>query len=122
MQTKFSIKEESQLVRPKDVIYREVIAIVDVVSVHFGVSKEAICGNNRNALGSKCRFICMYLMIQIPELSLSKVANHFGRANHTTTLHAISSVAQMIKENDAYRDDIIVIIDRLNESLEQTAK
>src|SRR6186713_2959317 len=96
--TIYTLKTNQVIKRSDAVVSKECDMIVRVVSDICGVSMATIKADNRNDIGAKPRFICMYLMNQISEMSYKKVAVYFGRTNHSTVIHAIQSVEEKIVE------------------------
>jgi chromosomal replication initiator protein len=74
--------------------------ILDVVSGHFGVAVEDICGNKRSQNIVQPRHIAMYLARELTDASLAAIGHGFNGRDHSTVLHAVEKVTREVQEGD----------------------
>ncbi len=70
--------------------------IFDIVSRRYSVSEEDIRGKKRNDIIAKARHLCIYLIRQLTELSLSDIGKLFSR-DHTTVIASINYIKGQIE-------------------------
>jgi len=75
--------------------------IIEDVSKFYNISTDDLKGNKRNSEVVNARFIAMYLIREITELSLPVIGEIFGGRHHTTVLNAIREVEKNM--NSDYR-------------------
>lgn len=106
----------------KDVIYpdqiREVTPslIIDVVSEHFNVSKEDITSKRRNSEYVLPRQIIMYLCRTMTTTSLQNIADLLSKKDHTTVIHGVDKIAELVQTDEDLRNKIETIKKKLSPS------
>jgi chromosomal replication initiator protein len=94
-------------------------AIQKVVSNHFQIKMSDLMGQSRQQKFVIARHIAMYLSKEIIGLQIVAIANAFGKKDHTTVLHAMSKVKELLEKDDEFRGNFIQIkrkIDQLMQS------
>ena len=69
--------------------------IFEIVSEKYGVSIEDIRGKKRNDNIAKARHVCIYMIRNITELSLSDIGKLFSR-DHSTVISSIKYIEGQI--------------------------
>lgn len=106
----------------KDIIYpdqvREITPnlIIDVVSEHFNVSRDDITSKKRSQEYVLPRQIIMYLSRTMTSASLQTVAALLGKKDHTTIIHGVDKIGEMIKTDEDLRNKIDTIKKKLSPS------
>lgn len=106
----------------KDIIYpdqiREVTPnlIVDVVSEHFNVSKEDITSKRRNSEYVLPRQIIMYLCRTMTTASLQNIAALLSKKDHTTVIHGVEKIAELLQTDEDLKNKIETIKKKLSPS------
>ena len=106
----------------KDIIYpdqvREITpnTIIDVVSEHFNVSRDDITSKKRSQEYVLPRQIIMYLSRTMTNASLQTVASLLGKKDHTTIIHGVDKIGEMIKTDEDLRNKIETIKKKLSPS------
>lgn len=108
----FNLKLSSKAKSTKKVSYLE---IIKAVSSELEVSIRDIKSTKRSKDVSFARHICMYLIKEILNLNLQKIASILGRKDHTTIIHGIKKI-KVILESDP-NSESSQIISSLLESL-----
>lgn len=55
------------------------------------------------------RQIAMYLAKELTSRSLSEIGRKFGGKDHTTVMHAVKKVAQLIKSDSEFKEDVSIL-------------
>ena len=92
-------KDRSDIVPTPDVI-------IDEVCKFYNIEPSILRGQGRAKDISMARQIAMYLIRSMTNLSLKDIGDEFGGRDHTTVLHSIDRVEDMIK-NDLEKSEII---------------
>ena len=106
----------------KDIIYpdqvREITpnTIIDVVSEQFNVSRDDITSKKRSQEYVLPRQIIMYLSRTMTNASLQTVAALLGKKDHTTIIHGVDKIGEMIKTDEDLRNKIETIKKKLSPS------
>jgi chromosomal replication initiator protein len=72
--------------------------IMSETAGYFGVSLEDLRSHNRSRSLVQARQIAMYLVRDLTNLSLPKIGEAFGGRDHTTVLHAMGKIRQLLSE------------------------
>ena len=67
-----------------------------VVSRHYNVSRQELVSNRRTRMIVKPRQIAMYLAKALTPRSFPEIGRRFGGRDHTTVLHAVRKIEEMI--------------------------
>ena len=73
--------------------------IINDVCQRSGIEKEKILSRSRKKEITAARFACMYLLRKEAFLTFKSIGRIFGR-DHTTAIHALSSVENLLDTND----------------------
>lgn len=65
----------------------------------YGINNHELVGSKRSRNIVLPRHIAMYLSREMTEESLPSIGSHFGGKDHTTVMHAINNVKEMIKKD-----------------------
>lgn len=74
--------------------------IIEQVSSFLNVSIKDIKSPKRNSEIGYARHLCMYLLKDLLNLPLTKIAKQMGRRDHTTVIHAIKKISDLINKED----------------------
>lgn len=78
--------------------------VVEAVSREFHVAEDEIFSKSRMERISLARHVAMYLIRKlIPSYSLLKVAEIFGRNDHTTVLNAQKKIERILEQDQSFR-------------------
>ena len=90
--------------------------IIAATSASFGVSTDDLCGPSRKQPLARARQVAMYLCRELTDLSLPKIGREFGGRDHTTVLHALDKVKQIMASEKRVFDQVTA----LSQSLRRT--
>ena len=80
--------------------------IQKVVSRHFNVSKSDLLSSRRTRTIVRPRQIAMYLSKIMTPRSLPEIGRRFGGRDHTTVLHAVRKIEELIAGNRSLGDEV----------------
>jgi chromosomal replication initiator protein len=84
--------------------------VVDAVTKHFGVARNALLSASRERSISLPRQVAMYLMREEARASLPRIGEYLGNRDHSTVMHGCERIAAEVKnENVQIRKDIAAI-------------
>lgn len=102
-----TVSDVKQLLGDKAVIRRKKINPLDImnkVCEVLEIDLKDVKSAKRHYDIAYARQICMYLLKDILNLQLIKIAKHVGRKDHTTIIHGISKIEKLIeKDQDTAR-------------------
>ncbi len=87
--------------------------VVDVVSSYYDVKKDDLLGSKKNKEFAFPRQIAMYLMRDMTNLSNMKIAEFFGKKDHTTIMYAYEKIRKLMKEDLELRKVVEDIINKI---------
>ena len=80
--------------------------IMNACSNMFGVPVEEIVGTSRRRQLVTARHIAMYVMRELTELSFPAIATEFGDRDHTTVIHAVNKIKQLMSEKQQVYEQV----------------
>src|SRR6478672_12019871 len=80
--------------------------ILRTVSKHYGVNRGDLLSGRRNRSIVRPRQIGMYLAKLLTSRSLAEIGRRFGNRDHTTVLHAIRKIEQLMNDDNQLREEI----------------
>ncbi|MDX2263650.1 MAG: chromosomal replication initiator protein DnaA [Hyphomicrobiales bacterium] len=96
----------SDLVRGKDPKRVKIDDILRVLTKHFGVQRGDLLSSRRNRSIVRPRQIGMYLAKTLTARSLPEIGRRFGGRDHTTVLHAIRKVEELLAQDPSLGDEV----------------
>ncbi len=80
--------------------------IMQYVCKHYSVEKEDLHSSRRSRNIVRPRQIGMYLSKFLTSRSLPEIGRAFGGRDHTTVLHAVRRVEELIKQDEQIKEDV----------------
>lgn len=96
----------ADLVRGKDPKRVKIDDILRVLTKHFGVQRGDLLSSRRNRSIVRPRQIGMYLAKTLTARSLPEIGRRFGGRDHTTVLHAIRKVEELLSQDPSLGDEV----------------
>lgn len=87
--------------------------LIQMVAEHYGLTVAELLSKRRTQEVAQARQIAMFIARALSRLSLAEIGKALGGRDHTTVLHGISRVEQMLKESPALAREIESLIDRI---------
>lgn len=80
-----------------------------IVCKQYNVSKADLLSSRRTRTVVRPRQIAMYLSKTLTPRSLPEIGRRFGNRDHTTVLHAVRKIEDMIKTDRGFADEVDVL-------------
>ena len=90
--------------------------IIELVTDHYGVRLADLQSKKRFQSITQPRQICMYLIRELTNLSLSEIGGHFGGRDHSTVIYGCDRVRKKIETDPQFRSLLDSFVRRLTES------
>ncbi|MGH9280472.1 MAG: chromosomal replication initiator protein DnaA, partial [Acidimicrobiales bacterium] len=90
--------------------------ILDATSDMFGHSIEDLCGKSRSRPLVQARQVGMYVFRELTDFSYPAIGRVFGHRDHTTVMHAVEKIKELMKERRATYDQVTELIHRIRTS------
>lgn len=87
--------------------------IAEVVAEFYNISMDELIKQSRKKEFVKPRQIAMYLIRKELDSSFPSIGDFFGGRDHTTVMHAVEKIEQMVAEKDAFKQEINLVMDKL---------
>lgn len=87
--------------------------VCDVVCEYFNVSEQELKGPRRTKDVAFARQVAMYALRHLTDLSLAKIAEFFGKKDHTTVMHAEKTVEKSMTENANVKREVDDVLAKL---------
>ena len=82
---------------------------------HYNVSKTELLSNRRTRTIVKPRQVAMYLSKVMTPRSLPEIGRRFGGRDHTTVLHAVRKIENLVNTDSALAEEIDLLKLQLQE-------
>ncbi len=80
---------------------------------HFNINPENLLGKTRKKDIVIARQMAMYLSKKYTNLSLKSIGEYYGKKHHTTVLHAIESIENMMKVDEIIKSTLNSMIEEI---------
>jgi len=87
--------------------------IMDETAKMFGWTVEDLCGRSRRRPLVIARQIGMYVFRELTDYSYPKIAEEFGGRDHTTVMHAVDKIKNLMAERHTIFDQVNELIVRI---------
>ena len=81
-------------------------SVQELVADFYAISVSDLKAKSRKREVVHPRQVAMYLAKELTELSLKSIGYHFGGRDHSTVIHAVQIVNDLLKENGQTKEDI----------------
>ncbi len=78
--------------------------IQKIVASHYNIPVEQLKDKTRKKLIVTARKLSMYLAKQLSDKSLVNIGEYFGNRDHSTVIHAIKSIEEMLQKDDRFKN------------------
>lgn len=83
-----------------------VTQIQKTVGEYFGVSVESMSASTRKREIVVARQVAMYFTKELTESSLKTIGTHFGGRDHSTVIHALKAVSELVESKPKFKQDL----------------
>ena len=105
----------ADLVRSREAKRVRIEDILRIVSRHFKVPRNDLLSSRRSRDVVRPRQIAMYLAKSLTSRSLPEIGRRFGGRDHTTVLHSVRKVEQLMKDDGDLAQEIELLKRMLEE-------
>ena len=109
-------KTLGDLVRSREARRVRIEDILRIVSRHYKVPRNDLLSSRRSRDVVRPRQIAMYLAKALTSRSLPEIGRRFGGRDHTTVLHSVRKVEQMMKDDSELSQEIELLKKMLEDS------
>jgi chromosomal replication initiator protein len=103
------------LIRPRESRRVRIEDILRIVSRHYKVPRNELLSSRRSRDVVRPRQIAMYLAKSLTSRSLPEIGRRFGGRDHTTVLHSVRKVEQMMRDDTDLTQEIELLKRMLEE-------
>ncbi|MBV9018742.1 MAG: chromosomal replication initiator protein DnaA [Alphaproteobacteria bacterium] len=76
------------------------------VAEHFNIKMAEMTSSRRARVVARPRQVAMYLAKQLTSRSLPEIGRKFGGRDHTTVIHAVKKIEELIESDSALAEDV----------------
>ena len=108
-------REVRDLVRPQEPKRVKIEDIQRIVARQYNVSRADLLSSRRTANVVRPRQVAMYLAKTLTLRSLPEIGRRFGGRDHTTVLHAVRKIENLVHTDNALAEEIEILKRQLQE-------
>jgi chromosomal replication initiator protein len=108
-------REVRDLIRPQEPKRVKIEEIQRVVARQYNVSRADLLSSRRTANVVRPRQVAMYLAKTLTLRSLPEIGRRFGGRDHTTVLHAVRKIENLVNNDTALAEEIELLKRQLQE-------
>jgi chromosomal replication initiator protein len=79
------------------------------VAEHYNIRLTEMASARRSRAVARPRQVAMYLAKQLTSRSLPEIGRRFGNRDHTTVLHAVNKITELMAEDPAFAEDVTLL-------------
>jgi len=87
--------------------------ILRATSETFGFTIEELCGTSRRRPLVQARQVGMYVTRELTDYSYPAIAREFGGRDHTTVIHAVDKITNLMKDRRQIFDQVTTLMHRI---------
>ncbi|MBI3380227.1 chromosomal replication initiator protein DnaA [Candidatus Gottesmanbacteria bacterium] len=87
--------------------------VIDIVAGFYNLKLSQIKGNRRDGIYSKPRQVLYYILRSELNVPLVEIGNLLGGRDHTTIIHGVRKITQLVTIDQNLREDIVGIKNKL---------
>jgi chromosomal replication initiator protein len=108
-------REVRDLIRPQEPKRVKIEEIQRIVARQYNVSRADLLSSRRTANVVRPRQVAMYLAKTLTLRSLPEIGRRFGGRDHTTVLHAVRKIENLVNSDTALAEEIELLKRQLQE-------
>lgn len=87
--------------------------VAESVAEFYNISMEDLIKQSRKKEYVKPRQIAMYLIRKELDSSFPSIGEFFGGRDHTTVMHAVEKIGDMVNQKESFKQEVDLILDKL---------
>ncbi len=89
-------------------------AIQRVVAEYYNLKVQDLSSKKRPENIATARQIAMYICRNLTDYSLVQIGQYFGGKDHTTVMHALDKIENLVKENEKFKATVDELVKRIS--------
>ena len=90
--------------------------IINATAITYSLTTRELIGPSRKQPLARYRQIAMYLCRELTDLSLPKIGREFGGRDHTTVIHAVEKVKNLMQSDKQVFDEVTILTQKVRTS------
>lgn len=87
--------------------------VAEVVAEFYNITMDDLIKQSRKKEFVKPRQVAMYLIRKELDTSFPSIGEFFGNRDHTTVMHAVEKIKNVMNEKEIFRQEVDLILDKL---------
>ena len=87
--------------------------IAEVVAEFYNISMDDLIKQSRKKEYVKPRQIAMFLIRKELDSSFPSIGDFFGGRDHTTVMHAVEKINELVKQKESFKQEVNLVMDKL---------
>lgn len=87
--------------------------VIEATADMFGLTVDELCGKSRSRPLVTARQVAMYVLREMTDFSYPAIGRAFGNRDHTTVMHAVSKITDLMRERRAIYDQVTDLMHRI---------
>ena len=84
----------------------EIVSIIEIVAKEYNLTKDILISRQKDDNVAEARSIAIYLCRKKTNCSAQEIGDNFGNRDHTTILHAETSVKQKMESDQEFAEKV----------------
>jgi chromosomal replication initiator protein len=87
--------------------------VIEATADMFGLTVDELCGKSRSRPLVTARQVAMYVLREMTDFSYPAIGRAFGDRDHTTVMHAVSKIADLMRERRTIYEQVTELMHRI---------
>jgi chromosomal replication initiator protein len=87
--------------------------VIEATADMFGLTIEELCGKSRSRPLVTARQVAMYVLREMTDFSYPAIGRAFGDRDHTTVMHAVSKISDLMRERRTIYEQVTELMHRI---------
>ena len=87
--------------------------VLEATADMFGLTVDELCGKSRSRPLVTARQVAMYVLREMTDFSYPAIGRAFGDRDHTTVMHAVSKISDLMRERRTIYEQVTELMHRI---------
>ena len=87
--------------------------VIEATADMFGLTIDELCGKSRSRPLVTARQVAMYVLREMTDFSYPAIGRAFGDRDHTTVMHAVSKISDLMRERRTIYEQVTELMHRI---------
>jgi chromosomal replication initiator protein len=87
--------------------------VIEATADLYGLTVDELCGKSRSRPLVTARQVAMYVLREMTDFSYPAIGRAFGDRDHTTVMHAVSKIADLMRERRTIYEQVTELMHRI---------